>query len=368
MTNNELTERLIDTIALLNVPGVGKGRFHKLVAQFGTPARVMAATVWELEAVPLVSHTTAASIRTSCDRDKAKELYARIVQLGWSMLFPEHPEYPKQLLPLADRPALLFRLGEPTKAEDKMIAIVGTRHASERGRAFARNLAADLAKAGVIVVSGMAEGIDSAAHQGALEAGGKTIAVWGTPLNHVYPTSNRGLADRIMRQGAAYSEYFPDIKPEPGFFPERNRIISGLSEGVVVVEAGRKSGALITADLALEQGKELFAVPGGPESMASLGTNALIKKGAKLLTNVEDIFDELPRLKGQVVAQKFQTLPDLTDTEKQLVGHLASGPLQIDQLSRTAGLPVAELLEYLLALELKGAVQELSGKRYVLVE
>jgi len=368
LTNSELQERLIDTIALLNVPGVGKGRFHRLVKQFGSPAAVLGAPVWELEAVPLVSHTTAASIKTSCDREKAKELYDRINQLGWAMLYPEHPEYPKQLLPLADRPALLFRLGDPPGPEDKMIGIVGTRHASEKGRMFAKNLAFELAKAGVIVVSGMAEGIDSAAHQGALEGGGKTIAIWGTPLNLVYPSSNRGLADKIIRQGAAYSEYFPDIKPEPGFFPERNRIISGLSEGLVVVEAGRKSGALITADLALEQGKELFAVPGSPEQATSLGTNALIKKGAKLLTSVEDIFEELPRLKGQVVAQRFQALPDLTDTEKGLVKHLATGPMQIDQLSRTAGLPVNELLEYLLALELKGAVQELSGKRYVLVE
>jgi DNA processing protein len=359
-----LKERLIDTIALLSVPGVGKGRFGKLVRAFGSPSAALGASVYELEAVPGISHTIAAAIKSSCDMERARTSYARIIQLGWQILYPEHEEYPKQLLNIPDYPPILFRLGLPTVKDEKAVAIVGTRHASERGRQFAGALAADLAKAGITVVSGMAEGIDSAAHTGALDTGGKTTAVWGTPLNIIYPPINRSLAERISRQGTIYSEYLPDDDADPGHFPERNRIISGLSDGVVVVEAGRKSGALITARTALEQGRELFAVPGSPDAVTSLGTNELIKRGAKLLTSVADIFEELPRLKGEVTSQRFQSLPDLTDTEKGIVATLSAGPIQIDQLSRSCNLTVPELLEYLLALELKGIVQELSGKRF----
>jgi DNA processing protein len=366
--STELKERLTDTIALLSIPGVGKGRFAKLVKAFGSPSAALGASVYQLEAVSGISHNIAAAIKSSCDMERARATYARIVQLGWQVLYPEHGEYPKQLLNIADYPPILFRLGLAAPGDDKAVAIVGTRHASERGRQFANALATDLAKASVTVVSGMAEGIDAAAHIGALDAGGKTIAVWGTPLNIIYPPINRALAERISRQGTIYSEYFPDDDADPGHFPERNRIISGLSEGVVVVEAGRKSGALITAKMALDQGRELFAVPGAPDAATSLGTNELIKRGAKLLTSAADIFEELPRLKGEVTALKFQSLPDLTETEKGIVGAMSSGPIQIDQLSRVSNLSVPELLEYLLALELKGIVQELSGKRFGLAD
>ena len=368
LTNTELKERLIDTIALLSVPGVGKGRFHKLVKQFGSPSAALSAPVYELEATPGISHTIAAAIRTSGDREPARATYARIVQLGWDILYPEHPEYPKQLHNLHDMPPLLFRMGQGTSSDEKMIAIVGTRHASEKGKQFAYNLAIDLVHSGVTVVSGMAEGIDAAAHLGALEASGRTVAVWGTPLNVIYPPIHRPLAEKIMKQGAIYSEYLPEDNSDPGHFPERNRIISGLSEGIVVIEAGKKSGALITAKLALDQGKELFAVPGWPDAGTSLGTNELIKKGAKLLTSVTDIFDELPRLKGEVTAHKFQSLPELTETEKGIVAALSSGPMQVDNLSRTSGLTIPDLLELLLALELKGIVEELSGKRFTLID
>ncbi|RKX25675.1 MAG: DNA-protecting protein DprA, partial [Candidatus Zixiibacteriota bacterium] len=213
-----------------------------------------------------------------------------------------------------------------------------------------------------------AEGIDSAAHRGALDAKGKTVAVWGTPLNVVFPASNRELAEQIKKHGTIYSEYLPGADTMAGNFPERNRIISGLSEGVVVVEAGSKSGALITAQCALEQGRELFAVPGSPHARRSLGTNQLIKSGAKLITETEDIFSELPRLRNEIAATQFRQLPDMTDMELRMVDLLTSGPLQIDQLCRETELPVSELLEYLLALELKGIIQELSGKRFILAQ
>ena len=214
----------------------------------------------------------------------------------------------------------------------------------------------------------MADGIDSAAHRGALEGGGRTVAVWGTSLDQVYPITNRDLAEQIRLQGAIYSEYLPEAELSPSNFPERNRIISGLSEGVIVVEAGEKSGALITAQTALDQGRELMAVPGSPVAPKSIGTNRLIKQGARLVTGAEDIFEEIPRLRGQISARRFKAQPDLTDIERRMVDILAAGPVQIDQLGRQADIPVSNLLEYLLALELKGVIQELPGKRFVLTD
>jgi DNA processing protein len=367
LTNNEQKEHLVDTIALLNITGVGRGRYWRLVNRFGSPAAVLAASQTELETVPDISHTTAVAVKSEYDPERARQTAARMAQLGWVVLFPGHPEYPRQLENLSyAMPPLLFRAGEVLEVEEKMVAIVGTRHASERGRRFAYNLAARLAEAGLVVVSGMADGIDSAAHKGALEHGGKTVAVWGTSLDIVYPPGNKSLAQKISRQGCIYSEYFPDTKPNPAFFPERNRIISGLAEGVVVIEAGKKSGALITAELALEQGRELFAVPGWPDSDKSIGANDLLKKGATLVTEVGDIFRQLPRLKGEVSAKKFKQQTDITDSEKEIISLLSSGPLQIDQLTRASGFPASDLMEFLLALELKGMVQEISGKRFIL--
>jgi len=368
LTNSELKERLVDTIALLNVPGIGSGRFGKLVASFGSPGAVLTARVSQLEKVSGISRSLASAIKEHGDGEKARQTAARIIQLGWTVLFSDQPEYSSKLAKVIDAPPVLFRVGEVQKSDGAMIGIVGTRHASEGGRRFAHKLAGDLAREGITVVSGMAEGIDSAAHKGALDAGGKTVAVWGTPLDQVYPKTNRELAEQIRLQGAIYSEYFPDTEPNPAHFPERNRIISGLSEGVVVIEAGKKSGALITARCALDQGRELFAVPGSPGEGRSFGTNELIKAGARLLTGVEDIFEELPRMKGEVSARKFRQLPELTETEVRMVDLLSSGPLQIDNLSRQAALPVTEAMEFLLALELKGVVQELPGKRFVLTE
>ena len=368
MTNSDLNTRLVDAITLLSVSGVGRGRYRRLIETFGTPSSVFAADPGRIEAVNGISRALANEIRSQSDREKARSIAARIIQLGWQVLFWGDADYPQAMANIADAPPILFRMGDAPEEDERMIAVVGTRHPTEKGRLFARNLAAALARAGITVVSGMAEGIDSVAHQGALEAGGKTVAVWGSSLDIVYPASNRNLAGQIMTQGALYSEYFPGTRPDRAYFPERNRIISGLSQGVVVIEAGRKSGALITARFALDQGRELFAVPGAPDAAMSEGCLQLIKHGARLITSMDDIFEELPLLKGEVVARKFTRMPDLTDSEKELAGLFAAGPLQIDELSRTLGQPVSHVMELLLAMELKGVVRELSGKRYALAE
>ncbi|MDH3890341.1 MAG: DNA-processing protein DprA [candidate division Zixibacteria bacterium] len=368
MTNGEMRDWLVDCIGLLRIPGVGRTRYRRLVEAFGSPERVLSASIDELEQVKGVSRANASAIKQQYNGIEARALAGKVIQLGWAALTLDHPEYPEPLRITQSAPPLLFRIGDATPSDEKMIAIVGTRKPSEKGRLFAAQLGTTLARSGITVVSGMAEGIDAAAHNGALEGGGKTIAVLGSALDVIYPATNKGLAQRIRNQGALYSEYLPGTKPDRAFFPERNRIISGLSRGVVVIEAGRKSGALITASHALEQGRELFAVPGSPQDNMSEGTNELIRKGARLTTSPEDIFDELPTLKGEVAARKFIQLPDMTDDEKMLTTLFATGPMQVDQLSRVAELPVAKLMELLLALELKGVVRELSGKRFVLAE
>ena len=368
MTSNELKERLTDTVALLSIPGVGPGRYHKLVSRFGSPAEALAASKSELETVPGISLAVAQAIKSAYDGVTARQTASRIIQLGWSVLFSGEADYPVLLSRISQPPPVLFRLGDPPSPDDKMIAIIGTRRATEKGLMFTRRLASELAQQGVVVISGMAEGIDTAAHRGALDGGGSTVAVWGTSLDIVYPQSNRSLAADIRENGAIYSEYLPDTAPDKSTFPQRNRIISGMSEGVVVVEAGVRSGALITAAYAVEQGRELFAVPGAPDAANSAGTNSLIKKGASLFTKVDDIFEQLPRLKGEVAARRFKASPDLTEMERKVVDLLSEGPLQIDQLSRRTDLPVSELLGFVLALEMKGVVQELFGKRFVLAE
>ncbi|MGH8015149.1 MAG: DNA-processing protein DprA [Candidatus Zixiibacteriota bacterium] len=368
MTNSEIKDRLTSAIALLNVPGVGRARYSKLIKAFGDTERVVNAPHDQIAEINGISRGQASTIKKEIDFEGASQTAARIVQLGWAVLFQSDSDYPFSLKQIPDPPPILFRLGESHLDDDKLIAIVGTRLPSESGRNFAFYLASKLAQEGIMVVSGMAEGIDSAAHRGALDGGGKTIAVWGSSLDVLYPPSNKTLAETIKQNGAIYSEYFPETHPDRAFFPERNRIISGLSVGTVVIEAGEKSGALITAKHALDQGRDLFAVPGPPDSTRSKGVNNLIKKGARLLTSADDIFEEIPQLKGEILVKKFKKLPDLTDPEKKIIELFADGPLQIDQLSRGAALTTSETMEYLFALEIKGVVRELPGKRFVLSE
>jgi DNA processing protein len=361
-------DRLVAILTLLTVPGVGRGRYWKLIRHFHTPESILKASIPELEKVADIGRKVASAITGEADPVNAGRIADKIAELGWQVLLADTPGYPRALREIADPPPILFAQGQPLSDDERLLAIVGTRHASETGRRFTTYLAQKLAADGIGVVSGMAEGIDTAAHSGALEGGGKTIAVWGTSLDIVYPATNKGLAERIRSQGTVLSEYLPGTGPDKSTFPDRNRIISGLSVGVIVVEAGRKSGALITADLAIQQGRDLFAVPGPPGVERCIGTNELLKRGARVVTTVDDIYEELPRLKGQVSAQRFQAVENLTDTELKMIRLLADGPKQIDQMAREVSLPVSQLLEFMLALEMKGMVQELAGKRFVLAE
>ena len=245
---------------------------------------------------------------------------------------------------------------------------MGSRSASVYGKRITERIGRELAKNGITVVSGLARGIDSIAHLSALKEGGRTLAVFGSGLDVIYPPENQKLAEKITGSGAIISEFLLGTKPEAPNFPRRNRLISGLSLGVVIVEAGEKSGALLTAACALEQNREVFAIPGNLDSKNSEGTNALIKQGAKLVTRVEDILEELKiTRKGDrtPLAPPEQDLSQLTDTEKRIFSLISDEPHHIDKIASLTSLGVPQALSTLLSLELKGLVKQLSGKMFV---
>ncbi len=360
------TERLINLMTLSSIDGIGAKRIYQLIEHFGSAEEILRASVHDLSSVPGIGRETASLIHENQDRNKAENLVEKIEKLHWGYFLYDDPGYPSPLKQILDRPPYLFYRGSYNEKDLNAVAIVGSREASEEGRFFAEKLAGELAKNEVTVVSGMARGTDMASHRGALNAGGRTIAVFGSSLDVIYPPEGRSMAEKIIESGCIFSEYPPDTKPYGPNFPKRNRIIAGLSQGVVVIEAAMRSGALSTANHALAQNREVFAVPGSPRVDTSTGTNNLIKEGARLLTSVEDIFSELPRLKGRVKAVKVKENDNLTETEKNILNLFEADPVHIDSISRSLNKPVSELMEILLALELKGIIKELSGKRFIL--
>jgi DNA processing protein len=286
-------------------------------------------------------------------------------------------DYPTNLRYIYDPPKNLYVKGNILAEDSIAIAVIGSRQATYYGLKNAQDLSFELAARGITIVSGLARGVDSAAHRGALRAGGRTIAVLGSGLNVIYPYENKELAERIAKNGAVISEFSLDFPPYRHNFPRRNRIISGLSLGVVVVEAAKRSGALITARLALEQGREVFAIPGRIGSFSSQGTHSLIKQGAKLVESIEDIIEELEPLRtmqnlpeqeqiAQVrSASKLQRGLNLSQEERQIYSCLSSEPIHIDDIMSKAAVSYGKLLISLLKLEHKKLVNELPGKMFV---
>ncbi len=271
-------------------------------------------------------------------------------------------EYPSALRPISDPPRELFVRGTLLPQDEIAVAIVGARRASEYGKAVARRLAADLVACGVTIVSGMARGIDGAAHQGALDGGGRTIAVLGCGPDMVYPKVHAPLMQRIIRSGAVVSEFPPETPPRPEQFPQRNRIISGLAKGVVVVEGRIGSGSLITADFALEQGREVFAVPGNIFEETTWAPHQLVAQGARLVVSALDILDELKIPHGSVQRPAGVSL---SDEERAVWQQLSFTPLHVDRIAANCGQPVALISRVLLSLEAEGLVDALAGQRYV---
>lgn len=345
---------------LKSVPQVGNVTFRRLLAHFGSPERALSATAGELAAVRGVTAAASAQIlahdwRPFAEREK-KLLDASRVRVV--TLLDE--EYPKALMEIPDPPPFLYVLGS-LKGSETAVGVVGSRRASSYGLMTTEKLAAEMAAAGVTVISGMARGVDSAAHRGALKAGGRSIGVLGCGIDVRYPPENGKLFDEMAEKGALVSELPMGTQPLAENFPRRNRIIAGLSRGVLVVEAAEKSGSLITADCALEYGRDVFAVPGNINSYGSRGTNRLIKQGAKLVERVEDILEELPAVTGKAGECGSPSF-SLDPAEAELYAFIAQGPLHIDEIIVKSALTVGEVSAILLRLELKGAVSQLPGK------
>jgi DNA processing protein len=293
-----------------------------------------------------------------------QEDQARVARAGVRVIVWGDPDYPTRLQEIASAPPVLYLRGTLEREDDAAIAVVGARHATAYGEDLARELATELARRGLTIVSGLARGIDAAAHHGAVAAAGRTLAVLGSGLDQIYPPEHDGLGSEVAAHGALISEFPLGTPPLRLHFPRRNRIISGLSLGVIVVEAGVGSGALITAHHALEQGREVFAVPGRVHARYSEGCNRLIKAGAKLVETWEDVLSELlPQLRRRTPKRiASPPPPSLTGAEHQVFDILAEGPLHIDALIVRAGLPGGRVASALVGLEMKGLVRQLSGK------
>ena len=354
-------ERL-DWLRLIRSENVGPVTFHQLLQRHGSAAAALAA-------LPELARRGGRRNFTVCSRDQAERELAAIHRLGAHLIAWGEPDYPEMLAPLDDAPPLITVLGRPALLTRKSIAVVGARNASAAGQRFAREMAFDLARAGFIVTSGLARGIDAAAHGGALTQG--TVAVVGGGVDVVYPEENRGLYDEIVSQGAVVAESPVGTVPQARHFPRRNRLISGMSAGVVVIEAALRSGSLITARFAAEQGREVFAVPGSPMDPRCRGTNDLIRNGATLVEGADDVLTALVGLGGRIPAEpRRRPAPrpaaetgqfEHDQAESAVTALLGPTPVPVDELVRRCHLSPSIIATVLLELELAGRLDRHPG-------
>lgn len=345
--------------AFRTMDGLGAVRLRRLREHFGSLAQAWRASSAELGAVAGIGPELAQAIAAQRpERDPEREL-ARLTTAGLQLIAWWDPAYPRLLGEINDAPAALYVRGQLARVE-RAVAVVGTRRCSPYGARLARELSRDLAAAGVWVISGLAVGIDTAAHQGALEAG-RTAAVLGSGLDRIYPAANRELAARIALQGAVLSEYPLGTEPAPGQFPARNRIVAGLCQAILVVEAGERSGALITSELGLEHNREVMAVPGPADSPRSKGPHRLIQQGARLVLEAADVLDELGWSSPPAPRAALELMP----LEAAVFEAIDSEPLLPEGISSRCGLPPATVNSVLLTLELKALIVQLPGRRYV---
>ena len=355
-------------LALSTVPNVGPIRFVSLVKHFGSPQAVLSASEKELSDFPEIGPVIASNIKKKVNGELVEKQWELMEKNQVQVLTFRDEAYPENLKSIYDPPPFLFIKGEIKKDDENAVAIVGCRAASQYGKQIAEKIGRELAKRKITIVSGLARGIDSIGHFSALEENGRTIAVFGSGLDVIYPPENKKLVERIVENGAIISEFLLGTKPEGPNFPRRNRLISGLSLGVVIVEAGAKSGALLTAQSALEQNREVFAIPGNIGAKTSEGTNRLIKQGAKLVTSVEDILEELKIISSVEQKEKNQIekdLSQLSEMEKSIYNLIANEPYHIDMIAHDTGITTSCALSTLLSLELKGFIKQLSGKMFV---
>jgi DNA processing protein len=350
------------------VEGVGRITYNKLITHFGSPEKVFSASHKELMGVEGIGKKTANSIKSFKFEDEAKKELDRIEKSKTDVLTIADTEYPSSLKAIFDPPPVLYVKGKIIKNDAIAVGVVGSRSPTVYGKLITEKISKGLAEMGITVVSGMARGIDSIAHKSAINCGGRTIAVLGCGLNVVYPPENFNLMDEIANNGAVISEFPISAKPDKMNFPQRNRVISGLSLGVVVVEAAEKSGSLITARHAVEQGREVFAVPGSVNSPKSQGTNRLIKMGAKLIEDAGDIIEEFsPDVRSFLKPAEKKQIEDndLTEDERFVYSFMGAEPEHIDTIIERSNLPVGMVSAILVKLELKGLIRQLSGKMFV---
>jgi DNA processing protein len=363
-------DHILPWFALKSVPGIGNILFKRLIACFKSPTSVFNASDNELQQVEGLTPRLISAIRHHRVPDWVQEEIDALICNGCRIVTQSDSEYPPLLLQIPDPPPYLYVAGR-LENQGLQIAVVGSRHATSYGLATAKRLSAELAAREATIISGMAKGIDTAAHCGALDAGKKTIAVLGSGLKRVYPAENRRLFERICENGAVISEFSLQSEPEAHHFPIRNRIISGMSHGTVIVEASSKSGSLITARLAAEQNREVFAVPGNINSFKSMGSHQLIKQGAKLVAQVEDILEEFVAYGKRSPIDMRQIplfpLPDLTVEEKSVLDNLGPYPLHIDELNRMLPIDSGLLGGILLQLEIKGMIQRSPGNYFAIL-
>ncbi len=356
---------LLALLQLWHTPGIGSGRLRKLLSRFQTAENVLRVSVRELTQVDGIDQVLAGNIKHNRETDFGEQQLSLVAKHQSHLIHYWDADYPALLKTISDPPVFLFVHGAKACLALQQIAVVGTRNPSSYGRLMAEKFARELAAHGFGVVSGLARGVDTWAHRAALQVGGITVAVLASGVDIIYPEENAPLAQEIAERGALVSEYPMATKPEASYFPRRNRIIAGLSLGTVVVEAGAASGALITADNALESNREVFSIPGNINNPKSFGCNHLIQQGAKLVTNLQDILEELPGYSGPHAEKPLSLL--LTEEEEQLYAFLSAEPIHIDDLATRSGFSAGRTLAVLLELELRGLVLQLAGKQFVRV-
>lgn len=352
-------------VAFNLVKGIGSVRFKQILDFFGDLE-----TAWESPASGMVSAGLPAKVvenfikaKSQVDLDKVME---KIVNSGVRVMIWSDSDYPRRLKEINQSPPVLYIKGSINVEDDWAVAVVGTRRVTPYGRQVANEIATFLAQNGVTLVSGLARGVDAISHQASLRAGGRTFAVLGSGVDVIYPPEHRKLAAEIAEQGALISDYAVGTSPDGVNFPPRNRIISGLSLATVVVEAGEKSGALITAEFAVEQGRDVFAVPGSILAPQSTGTNQLIEQGARPLLKMSEIFESL-KLEQIPEKQQMRRQNPMNPSEINLLQHLSTDPLHIDQICVLTGLPISDVSATLIMMELKGYISQVGGMNYVAV-
>ncbi|MBC7965943.1 MAG: DNA-protecting protein DprA [Fuerstia sp.] len=366
----DASDELVALVALSLASGIGPKLQSALLSQFGTACEVLSQPKDVLLTVNGIGPKTAASIVNQGLLDEARLLLAECHALQIDVLDQKHRDYPQRLREICDSPTVLYQKGVLLPQDELAIGIVGSRRCTAYGRRQAERMAAALSRAGFTIVSGLARGIDAAAHRGALKSGGRTLAIMASGVKTIYPPEHKDLAEEISQQGALLSEMPLDQRPLPGLFPQRNRIISGICLGVIVVEATRNSGALYTARHALEQGREVFALPGPVDSLASEGCHDLIRDGVTLVRNVDDVLSELgplpmPSMQSATVTIHSPRELALTAQETEVLNHITSQPTGIDEILRACNLESSRVLATLTMLEMRRLIRRQPGNSYV---